>query len=303
MLAFGRRQYLRIEPVPIAPLLAGMADLLARTIAPPVTVRVEAAPDICPAQADPNQVELLVLNLAVNARDAMPEGGTITIAATQETVGEGAGHPARLAPGHYVRIAVADTGTGMDAATLARAFEPFFTTKPIGRGSGLGLSMAQGVAEQSGGGIAIDSAPGRGTTVNVWLPCAAAEPDAAPAPERPHAGDRLLLVDDDAEVREATAAALETAGYEVSVADSGEAALALLRAGPLPGLLIVDLHLQGMGGAEMIAEARGIAPEVPALLVTGHGEAAATLGHPVLAKPFRIADLHARVAEMLRPAA
>jgi PAS domain S-box-containing protein len=172
MLAFGRRQYLRTETVPIEPLLAGMAELLARTIAPPVSVRIVAAEGMRPARADPNQVELIVLNLVVNARDAMPDGGTITITAAEEVRDDASADGARLAPGRYVRIAVRDTGTGMDDQTQARAFEPFFTTKPVGQGSGLGLSMVQGVAEQSGGGVTIESTPGHGTCVSVWLPCA-----------------------------------------------------------------------------------------------------------------------------------
>jgi signal transduction histidine kinase len=171
MLAFGRRQYLRTETVPIAPLLAGMADLLARTIAPPVSVRIVAAEGMRPARADPNQVELVVLNLVVNARDAMPDGGVITITAAEEIRDDASADGARLAPGRYVRIAVRDTGTGMDDQTQARAFEPFFTTKPVGQGSGLGLSMVQGVAEQSGGGVTIESTQGQGTCVSVWLPC------------------------------------------------------------------------------------------------------------------------------------
>jgi PAS domain S-box-containing protein len=170
MLAFGRRQYLRTETVPIAPLLVGMQDLLARTIAPPVSVRIAAAEGMRPARADPNQVELVVLNLVVNARDAMPGGGVITITAAEEFFDE-AGDIKRLAPGRYVRITVRDTGTGMDPNTQSRAFEPFFTTKPVGQGSGLGLSMVQGVAEQSGGGVTIESTPGHGTSVSVWLPC------------------------------------------------------------------------------------------------------------------------------------
>jgi PAS domain S-box-containing protein len=307
LLAFGRRQYLRFEPVAVAPLLDGMADLLARTIGPPVSVRIEAAPDLPPARADANQVELLVLNLAVNARDAMPEGGTIAITASADTVAEDASHPARLAPGRYVRITVADTGSGMDEATVARAFEPFFTTKPVGRGTGLGLSMVQGVAEQSGGGVAIESAPGHGTRVSVWLPC-----DAAVSPDREHPAERratrpatfrLLLVDDDAAVRAAVAATLEAVGYQVALAESGEAGLALLRAGPVPALLIVDLDMHGMTGAELIAEARRIAPGVQVLVATGFGDAAGKLGHPVLVKPFRAADLYAKVAGLLRPAA
>jgi signal transduction histidine kinase len=170
MLAFGRRQYLRTETVPIAGLLEGMEDLLARTIAPPVSVRIVAAKGMRPARADPNQVELVVLNLVVNARDAMPGGGVVTITAAEEFFDQ-VGETTRLAPGRYVRITVRDTGTGMDRQTQARAFEPFFTTKPVGQGSGLGLSMVQGVAEQSGGGVTIESAPGQGTSVSVWLPC------------------------------------------------------------------------------------------------------------------------------------
>jgi len=140
-----------------------------------------------PARADANQVELLVLNLAVNARDAMPDGGTILISAAEETVGETDPHVARLVPGRYVRITVSDTGTGMDEPTRARAFEPFFTTKPVGRGSGLGLSMVQGVAEQSGGGVMIESVRGMGTSVTLWLPCdeADAMPAGTPAEQQP----------------------------------------------------------------------------------------------------------------------
>jgi len=170
MLAFGRRQYLRTETVPIAPLLLGMQDLLARSIAPPVTVRIVTAEGMRPARADPNQVELVVLNLVVNARDAMPGGGVVTISAAEEIFDE-VGDTTPLAPGRYVRITVRDTGTGMDPNTQSRAFEPFFTTKPVGQGSGLGLSMVQGVAEQSGGGVTIESVPGQGTSVSVWLPC------------------------------------------------------------------------------------------------------------------------------------
>jgi len=239
----------------------------------------------------------VVLNLAVNARDAMPQGGTITITATAETVPDTDQHPAALEPGRYVRITVADTGAGMDAATQRRAFEPFFTTKPVGQGSGLGLSMVQGVAEQSGGGVAIDSAPGRGTTISVWLPYDDAEAR-VPVPAR------LLLVEDDAAVRQTTAAALEQAGYDVAVAACGEAALELLRDGPPPHLLIVDLGLGlgGMGGAQVVAEALRIVPSLPVLIATGAGEQAVALGYPVLAKPFRAADLRAKVAALLQPA-
>jgi len=184
MLAIGRRQYLRIEPVSIAALLEGMGELLARAIAPPVAVRIEAARNLPPAYADSNQIELLVLNLVVNARDAMPEGGVITIAATLERFDEAQSEAADMPPGRYVRVSVRDTGIGMDPETKARAFEPFYTTKPPGHGSGLGLSMVQGVALQSGGSVSIESEPGQGTSVSVWLPCDRAAP-AAPRAQVP----------------------------------------------------------------------------------------------------------------------
>jgi PAS domain S-box-containing protein len=301
MLAFGRRQYLHIESVPIAALLEGMADLLARAIPPPVSVRIDCAPNLRPARADPNQIELVVLNLAVNARDAMPEGGTISINATEDIVGETSSETQRLPPGRYVRIVVRDSGTGMDDETKARAFEPFFTTKPVGRGSGLGLSMVQGVAEQSGGAVAIESAPGQGTSVTVWLPC---EVDAAETPPVQAPGVRLMLVEDDVDIRTATAESLKQAGYGVTAADCGEVALELLRAGPMPDLLIVDLGLSGMGGTKVIAEARRLAPALPVLVATGASAAeAAGLGYPVLQKPFRAAELRAKVADVLKLAA
>jgi PAS domain S-box-containing protein len=301
MLAFGRRQHLLIESVQIADLLRGMEDLLARAIPPPVCVQIEAPEEMRAARADPNQVELVVLNLAVNARDAMPQGGTITILAQEETVGEGSAEAARLKPGRYVRITVRDTGTGMDPETQAHVFEPFFTTKPVGRGSGLGLSMVQGVAEQSGGAVDIKSALGQGTSVSVWLPCEGNETGAAPAPL---SGALLMLVEDDADVRTATAASLTEAGYGVTTADSGEAALELLRVGPVPDLLIVDLGLDGIGGGTVIAEALRLAPSLPVLVATGAaGNVEAEMGYPVLHKPFRAADLRAKVADLLRLAA
>jgi PAS domain S-box-containing protein len=317
MLAFGRRQYLRIEPVEVGPLLQGMADMLARTIGPPIMIRIDAAERMAPAFADSNQVELLVLNLAVNARDAMPEGGTITIEAAEERLDETGADALPLEPGRYVRITVRDTGIGMDETIKARAFEPFFTTKAVGHGSGLGLSMVQGVAEQSGGAVAIESAPGQGTSVSVWLPCerraAGAGADRAegpgfgdPAgdPSGGPAGARLLLVEDDADVAASMATSLADAGYDVAVAEDGETALAILRAGPLPSLMIVDLGLRGISGDALIEEAQAIAPSLIVLIATGDDSGSSgAMRYPVLHKPFRAAELRARVAAMLPVAA
>jgi PAS domain S-box-containing protein len=311
MLAFGRRQFLRPRPIALAALLDGMGELLGRTIGPSVRVQVEIPPSLPLARADPHQTELLVLNLVVNARDAMPAGGTVSITAVAEEVVPGHEHPAGLTPGHYVRLSVADTGEGMDAATQARAFEPFYTTKPVGRGSGLGLPMVQGVAAQSGGGVAISSAPGHGTTVSVWLPRAedAKEPAPPPPPAAPMpaaAGQELLVVEDEAEVAAFAAACLEEAGYRVRRAADGEAALRLLQTGPPPNLMIADLGMPGMSGLQLAAAARRLHPGLPILIATGYaaddavGDAAPEL--PVLTKPFKAADLLARVAALLVPA-
>ena len=311
MLAFGRRQYLRIQPVAIPALLEGMSELLARAIGPAIEIRIQAPPCLRPARVDPNQVELVVLNLVVNARDAMPEGGQVTIAAAEEHVGLSSAHPAGLQAGDYVRLSVSDTGQGMDEATRARAFEPFFTTKPVGRGSGLGLSMVQGVAAQSEGGVALNSIPGQGTTVTVWLPCAesalpalpAAPPRADLAAPAPGGNREVLLVDDDADVAAFAAACLEEAGYAVQRAESGAAALDLLAGSAPPDLMIADLGMPGMNGLQLASAARRLHPRLPILIATGYAtqdsETHTPLDLPVLGKPFKAADLLARVGDLL----
>jgi PAS domain S-box-containing protein len=313
MLAFGRRQFLRFQPVNIPALVEGMVELLARTIGPSIRIAIDAAAGLRPARADPNQVELVILNLVVNARDAMPNGGTVTIAIAEEHVGEAAAHPAGLAPGDYVRIAVSDTGTGMDPEILARAFEPFFTTKPVGRGSGLGLPMVHGVAAQSEGGVAINSVRGQGTTVTVWLPCAEMLPLPASASDLPGAeestcdficrGRSVLLVDDDGDVADFAATCLKEAGYTVRCAGSGEEALSLLRCAPPPDLMIADLGMPGMSGLQLAAAARRLHPHLNILIATGYTQEDAgvdeTLNLPVLGKPFKAIDLVNRVAELL----
>ncbi len=306
MLAFGRRQFLRFEPVAIPALLHGMTDLVERTIGPNIAVRVEAPEGLRPARADLNQVELVVLNLVVNARDAMPDGGTLVIAAAEERVEAGAAHPAGLAPGDYVCIAVTDTGRGMDAATQTRAFEPFYTTKPVGQGSGLGLSMVLGVAAQFEGGASLRSAPGEGTTVSVWFPCADAVPAVAappePAPAGGGAGRQVLVVDDDPDVADFATVCLAEGGYSVGSVSSGAEALALLQSRPPPDLLVADLGMPGMNGLQLAAAARRLHPHLRILIATGYAQEdtdrRGIQDLPVLAKPFKAAELLARVGAM-----
>jgi PAS domain S-box-containing protein len=309
MLAFSRRQFLRSVRIDLPALLGGMTELLDRTLGPTVAVATELPEDLWMILADPNQVELVILNLAINARDAMPEGGLVTISAANETVVEGTQHQARLGSGDYVRLAVSDTGAGMDAATLERAFEPFFTTKPVGKGSGLGLSMVHGFAAQSGGDVRIVSRPGEGTTVFVWLPRAhapaTAEPDIPPPPSAAiERGATILLVDDDPDVAAFAQLCLEGGSYRVFRAESGPAGLELLgRIGPVD-LLVADLAMPGMDGAQLAAEARRRHPGLRVLLATGYADASAlesaAAAFPVLHKPFKSAQLLASVAAILQ---
>ncbi len=265
-------------------------------------VRLDLAPDLPPARADPNQLEMALLNLAVNARDAMPEGGRLTIAASRESVR--GRHPAGLKQGHYVRLAVADTGQGMDASTLAHAVEPFFSTKGVGRGTGLGLSMVHGLAAQLGGGLTIDSRPGDGTTVALWLPLSAEPVGAtgeirAAGPEVQVRG-RALLVDDEDLVRMSTADMLADLGFEVLEAASAEEALRILRDGTAVDLLVTDHLMPGMSGAELAHQARTLRPGLPVLIVSGYAEAEGIAPDlPRLVKPFRVAELAERVAAIM----
>lgn len=282
LLAFARRDELRARAVAPRPLLEGIADVLSHTIGPSIAVRLDIPGDPPALFADPGQLETVLVNLAVNARDAMPSGGELVLAAAEEVFEADAAHPAPadLPPGAYLRLSVADTGHGMDAATLAHAMEPFFTTKPAGKGTGLGLSMARGFAEQSGGGLAIDSAPGRGTRVTLWLPRDTAAPASAssdPAegshpPAAAAALPRLLLVDDEPALREILAQELSDRGAHVETADCGEAALTRLTAAEPPEVLVTDVAMPGMDGLALLAAARAAHPALPALLVTGHAQ-------------------------------
>lgn len=304
LLAFARRQPLQSVPVDIPTLVEEMAGLFGSTVGPNIDVRVELAPDLPPALADANQLEMALLNLAVNARDAMPQGGELTLVALHENVPPK--NAAGLQPGQYIRLRVGDTGTGMDEETLARAVEPFFSTKGIGKGTGLGLSMVHGLTAQLGGGLTIDSQIARGTTVTLWLPVSAAQIDGVEQPavrgEKPVGRGTALLVDDEALVRMSTADMLHDFGFEVVEAGSAEEALTHLKAGLLPDLLVTDHLMPGMSGADLAREVKSLRPNLPVLIVSGYAEAdGIAAGLPRLTKPFRNADLAACLTELLIP--
>ena len=301
LLAFARRQDLRPRSVNIASLLEGMTDLIRRSLDPAIEVEIAHAEDLPPARVDPNQLELAILNLAINARDAMPRGGKLRIGAHPCTTTE----RGRIAPGDYVCIVVEDNGTGMDPQTLERAVEPFFSTKGVGKGTGLGLSMVHGVAAQLGGMLDLRSVPGGGTTAEIWLPVATEAPAAEDTEPPPliiaprHA--IILLVDDEELVRIGTGEMLSDLGYEVVGATSGAEALRHLRTGDPPDLMITDYLMPGMNGVELAEQAKRLRPALKILLITGYSTIAEGPGSalPRLAKPFRQADLAERVAKLL----
>ena len=312
LLSFARRGDLRDEAIDTAALLGNVREVLAHTLGTTITVDTRIAPAIPPLLADRGQLDTALINLGANARDAMPDGGTLIFAAKAECVAEGDQHVAALAPGDYVRVSVSDDGQGMDAATLARVTEPFFTTKPLGAGTGLGLAMVKGFVEQSGGGLTIVSAPGVGTTVSLWLRQAA--DTIVPAGNNkieftgtaPGSSARILLVDDDDLVRETLADQLEESGFAVLVASSGSEALALLAAGEIVDVLISDLSMPGLNGVTTIQRARELRPRLPCFLLTGYvGERAALSAEntfTLVRKPVAMADLAAQIEARLEAA-
>jgi signal transduction histidine kinase len=304
MLAFARRQELKPEAVDLPKLVDGMADLMRHSLGPSIEVETTFGNDLMPIQVDRSQLELAILNLALNARDAMPLGGRLAINGRGEKLR--GSNPHELAPGNYVLIEVADAGTGMDETTLKRATEPFFTTKGTGKGTGLGLSMVHGFVVQSGGAIDITSAIGSGTTVQLWLPAtesAALDPSEA-TPRRKGKGKRayrVLVVDDDPLVSSGTAGMLEDLGHSVLEAASGNAALELLRSEPPFDLVITDHAMPGMSGTELARQLRQTWPTLPVLLVTGYAELpnGENPGLPRLAKPYRQEELGACIVELI----
>ncbi len=304
LLAFSRRQ--RLSPTPVQPndIVSGMGDLLARSIGPHVRVETRLEPNLWQALADPTQLELMLLNLAINARDAMPGGGRLTIATRNvDTV------PPQLLSelnaAQYVAIAVTDTGTGMSPSVLARAFEPFFTTKEQGKGTGLGLAQLYGFAKQSGGTARIETSEGEGTTVTIYLPRTHQQgAPALPAGLAPRASERarILLVDDDDDVRQIAAALVEEIGYEVVAAASGEAALKALEPDSF-ALVITDVAMPGMNGVELARQVRGIAPMLPIIFASGYADlqtfGADLSDETLLKKPYRLSELAARIANAL----
>jgi len=302
LLAFARRQELQSRPTDVVALLEDMRGLISRSLGPMIEVKVIASRATPAVTVDPNQLEMALLNLAVNARDAMPAGGVLTIALDHQLVSATDGLD--LAPGAYVRLSLQDTGEGMDSVTLARAVEPFFSTKGIGKGTGLGLSMVHGLADQSGGAFRLESQLGVGTKAELWLPVAgrAAETLAqAHAPRAVTSSATILLVDDDALIAGSTVALLEDLGHHVVEAHSGKEALAIVEEGLSPDLVITDHAMPGMTGVDLALTLRSRDPQLPILLATGyaelHGELPIEL--PRLAKPYTQEQLSLEIARLL----
>ncbi|TNC60896.1 response regulator [Rubellimicrobium roseum] len=298
LLAFSGRQMLRPRPVSPAGLVEGLRDFIDQSAGPGIEVRLEVPPDLPAVVVDPGQLEVAILNLAANAREAMPAGGRITIAA--ELVDTDEDPLPGLKPGRYVSIALSDTGTGMDEATLRRAVDPFFTTKSPGLGTGLGLSMVHGLALQSGGLFRLLSEKGRGTAAVMFLPLAQESADAG------HAGEEarrplVLLVDDEEIVRLSMAEGLREMGYDVEEVGTAAEALEAVRTGFVPDAVVTDHVMPGMLGADLARALRELRPKLPVLMITGYAQLTPeqTQGLQVLAKPFRQADLASRLAALL----
>jgi CheY-like chemotaxis protein len=305
LLAFSRIQRIRMAPVPVNRVIETMRLMLKHSIGSAITIETRLGPDAGRALCDENQLENAILNLAINARDAMPEGGTLTIATSRVAEPDGLD----LDAGDYVRIAVSDNGHGMSSEVLVRATEPFFSTKPFGKGTGLGLAQVYGIARQSRGTLRIESREGEGTIVELLLPhfsgevaaeAAGGESAAGNAPEPARAGARILVVDDDADVRDFIADVLVELGHRVETLDCAEAALEALAKGA-PDLALLDFAMPGMNGAQLAREARSLHPDLPILFVTGFAESDQLEGAlggdvAVLRKPFGVDELSAAVA-------
>jgi len=304
MLAFARRQELKTESVDIAELVRGITGLLRSSLGPGIRIETRFPDDLLPVLADSNQLELALLNLATNARDAMPDGGTVTITAQPQVALELG--DSQLPAGHYVCLSLIDTGEGMDANTLASARDPFFTTKGLGKGTGLGLSMVHGFIEQLGGRFILKSEKGQGTTAELWIPVAvegvASKPQLSSAPPVSVPRLSVLVVDDDSLVLTSTSLLLEDLGHRVLGATSGEQALRLFDQGEVIDLMITDMAMPKMSGAQLAHAVRMLKPDLPIILATGYAERlegfAAEL--PRLPKPFTQMGLVAIIAQSMK---
>lgn len=313
LLAFSRRQPLAPKSLDVNRLVDGMSELLHRTLGEPIAVETRLEPDPWRIEADPNQLESAILNLTINARDAMPHGGRLEIATSNAQLEAGA--CAEMVAGDYLLLTITDTGAGMDDATIARVFEPFFTTKDVGKGTGLGLSMVYGFVTQSGGHVRLRSSPGVGTAVDIYFPRliggdAPEQEEPVPAPSRPlgaRAGETVLVCEDDDDVRSHSVEVLRELGYRVLEAADGAAALrAFGRESDRIDLLFTDVVLPGgITGAMVAQQARALKPSLRILFTTGY--ARDTIVHhgrldpgvALITKPFAFADLAARIREML----
>jgi PAS domain S-box-containing protein len=312
LLAFSRRQTLDPKPTQANRLIAGMAELIQRTVGPAITVETRLSPDLWPVLCDPNQLESALLNLCINARDAMPDGGRLTITTERSYVDDRTAPELDVAPGDYIIVGVGDTGTGMAPNVLARAFDPFFTTKPIGMGTGLGLSMIYGFARQSDGHVQLSSVEGQGTLVRLYLPRRDGEPaedlprlELRAAP-RAGSGETVLVVDDEALVRTLVTEVLEELGYTAIEAADGAAGLKVLRSDVTIDLLISDVGLPGgMNGRQMADAARRERPDLKVLFITGYADGAVMgdgqlePGMHLITKPFAMETMATRIKAIL----
>jgi PAS domain S-box-containing protein len=300
LLAFARQQDLRAVPVDLRALVLGMVNLLERSLGPRVVLRVDIPEDLPPARIDANQLELAILNLAINARDAMPDGGSIDIKVSAYR----ARNDASLSRGDYLKLSVIDSGTGMPPDILKRAIEPFFSSKPLGKGTGLGLSMVHGLVVQLGGALQLSSKVGKGTNATLVLPVATAAPEtessAAPA-QKTNRSAVILFVDDDPLIAMSTTEMLEDLGHRVIGASSGVHALDIIRSGQQIDLMVTDHVMPGMTGIELAAASRQLRPSLPILLATGYAELpeGTQVDLPRLAKPYHQDQLRDRLDQML----
>lgn len=302
LLAFSRTQKLATQPVDVNALIRGMSDLLNQSLGPAIALKTQLANNLPHALADPNQLELAILNLAINARDAMVSDGVITIATSSIQI---ATREDDALPGAYVNVAVIDNGTGMSPEVLARAFDPFFTTKPSGKGTGLGLSQVYGIARQAGGSVRIESEIGKGTTVSIRLcesNAAATVAKADIVAEGGVIGETILVVDDDSDVRTLIGDYLSEIGYRTFLADSGDAAMKILD-DITPDLLLADFAMPGHNGADVARAIRQRLPTLPILFFSGYADTAAleaAVGKaPLLRKPFRPTELATAIRSLL----